>query len=64
MTVKDLVSGTYFTLREIEEPKENQVFIRGEYDRTTKKYECSRFSDISETRLLKGDKEVSIDFTF
>lgn len=64
MKLKDLKIGEYFTLKPIEEPKENQVYIRGEYDRTEKKYECGKFSDISYTRYINGDREVYTDFTF
>lgn len=64
MKLKDLKIGEYFTLKPIEEPTENQVYIRGEYDRTERKYDCGKFSDISFSRLLKGDKEVYTEFTF
>lgn len=64
MKLEDLKIGEYFTLKPIEEPKENQVYIRGEYDRTEKKYECGKFSDISYTRYINGDREVYTDFTF
>lgn len=64
MTVKQLKKGEWFTLKPISEPKESQVFIRGDYDRTEKKYECGKFSDISYSRLLKGDTEVYTDFVF
>lgn len=64
MTVKDLKIGDYFVLKPVSEAKENQVYIRGEYDRSTKKYLCGKFVDISYSRLLKGDTEVYTDFTF
>lgn len=64
MTVKQLKKGEWFTLKPIAEPKESQVFVRGDYDRTEKKYECGKFSDISHSRLLKGDTEVYTDFVF
>lgn len=64
MKLKDLKKGEYFTLKPIEEPKENQVYIRGEYDRTEKKFECGKFSDISYTRYIDGNREVYTDFTF
>lgn len=64
MKLKDLKIGEYFTLKPIENPTEKQVFIRGEYDRTEKKYECGRFDDISYTRYLSGKTEVYTDFTF
>ena len=43
--LKDLKKGEFFTKKPIEEPKETQVFIRGEYDKSEKKYEITRFSD-------------------
>ena len=64
MTVKQLKKGEWFTLKPISEPKESQVFIRRDYDRTEKKYECGRCDDISYSRLLKGDTEVYTDFVF
>ena len=64
MKLKDLKKGEYFTLKPMENPKESQVYIRGEYDRSEKKYDCGRFDDVSYSRLFKGDKEVYTDFTF
>lgn len=64
MKLKDLKIGEYFTLKPIENPTEKQVFIRGEYDRTEKKYECGRFDDISYSRYLSGKTEVYTDFIF
>lgn len=62
--IKDLKQGDFFTLKPIEFPNENQVYIRGEYDRSEKKYLCDKFSDISMGRFFKGDKEVYTDFIF
>ena len=39
MKLKELKQGDWFTLKPIEAPKESQVYIRGEYDRTEKKYD-------------------------
>lgn len=64
MTVKQLKNGEWFTLKPIAEPKESQVYIRGDYDRTAKKYECGRCDDISYSRLIKGNTEVYTDFVF
>lgn len=64
MKLKDLKIGEYFTLKPYSEPTEKQVYIRGEYDRTEKKYECGRFDDISYTRYLSGKTEVYTDFIF
>lgn len=62
--IKELKIGEYFTVKPTENPKESQVYIRGEYDRTDKKYCCGKFSDISCSRMFDGNKEVYTDFTF
>lgn len=64
MKLKDLKIGEYFTLKPIESPKESQVYIRGEYDKSDKRYVCGKFSDISASRLFDGNKEIYVDFTF
>lgn len=64
MLLKQLKEGEIFTLKEIEYPTENQVFIREEYCRDCKKYLCGRADDISYSRLLKGDTTVYTDFIF
>ena len=62
--LKNLKRGEYFTLRPIANPKESQVYIRGEYDRSKERYECIKFSDMCYSRLFKGDKEVYTNFIF
>ena len=62
--LKELKKGDYFCKKEINYPKESQVWVRDEYDRSAKKYFCHRFSDINDTQLIKGDKEVFTDITF
>lgn len=64
MKIKDLKKGEFFTLKPLEYPKESQVYIRGEYDRTEKKYDCGKFSDICYSRMFSGNKEVYTDFVF
>ena len=64
MKLKDLPIGELFTKKQIECPKDTQVFVRGFYDHSSKKYCCTRYSDISDSQLISGDKEVFIDFTF
>ena len=63
-TIKDLKKGDFFTRKAIENPTETQVWIRGDYDRSEKKYEATRFDDISRTMLFKPTTPVYIDFTF
>lgn len=64
MTIKDLKKGEFFTLKPIENPKESQVYIRGEYDRSEKKYCATKFSDICSGRVFKATQTVYTDFTF
>lgn len=62
--LKNKQPENWFTLKPIPEPKDNQVWIRQEYDRSSKKYICTKFSDICCSRLIDGNKEVYTDFTF
>ena len=64
IAIKDLKKGEFFTLKPLEYPTEKQVFTRGDYDRSEKKYFCGRFSDISDGRYFHGIKTVYIDFIF
>lgn len=63
-TIRDLKPGEFFTLRPIEYPRESQVYIRREYDRSARKYCAQRFDDIGRERLLKASTPVYTDFTF
>lgn len=64
MKLKDLKKGDWFTLKNISEPKDNQVWIKNEYNRSSKKYLCIRWSDISDSKEISGNKEVYTDFIF
>ena len=63
-TVKELKKGEYFTRKPIENPTENQVWVRGDYDRSLKAYECFCFGDVCYTIELKGSAKVYTDFVF
>jgi len=64
MKIKDLKKGSYFTKRAIEDPKGSQVWVRGDYDRSMKRYEAINFDDVSRCCYIKGETEVFTDFTF
>lgn len=64
LTIKDLKKGDFFTRKQIENPKENQVWVRGEYDRSAKAYSCTRFSDFCDEIFMKPGKEVYVEFVF
>ena len=59
-----LKKGDLFTLNPIEEPKEKQVWVRGDYNRSTKRYECYKFYDINHFHDFAGTKNVYTDFYF
>lgn len=64
MKLKQLKKGDWFTLKPVPYPTDRQVYIRGEYDRSTKRYLCGRCDDISYSRQLKPDTPVYTDFIY
>lgn len=40
------------------------VYVRGDYDRGLKAYECYKYDDVNSTRWIKANKIVYIGFTF
>lgn len=64
--LKDLKEGDFFSLKSLggKEAKENQIWIKGKYDKSTRKYSCSKFNDINHENEFKGDKVVFTDFIF
>ena len=66
MKLKDLKKGEFFTRKSLggQEAKESQIYIKDDYDYSTKKYLCQKWDDISKSIMLKGDTEVYQDFIF
>ena len=65
VTIRELKKGDFFTLSNFGEyPSENRVYIKGDYDRSERKYECSKFTDINHCSYLKAVRKVWVDFTF
>ena len=66
MQLKALKKGEFFTRKSMgeQEAKPFQVYIKGDYDRSSKKYWCSRWNDISAGIELSGNTEVYQDFIF
>lgn len=62
--LKELKKGDFFTLKPIELPCSNQVYVRGGYDKSTKDYSCTKYNDTCVERFLKGDRLVYVGFTF
>ena len=63
-TIKELKKGELFTLRQVEFPKDSQVYVRGEYDKGSKTYSCYKWDDVNEERFYKGTTKVYTEFTF
>ena len=64
MKLKQVKKGGWFTLKPIPSPTPSQVWIRGDYDRTEKRYAVTNWEDMNRERFLNGDREVFTDFTF
>lgn len=60
-TIHNLKKGEFFRLSDRETAP---VWVRGEYVREAKRYSTYKYYDINNERLLPGDKEVFIGFTF
>lgn len=64
VNLKNLKNGDFFTFKHITYPNDNQVYIRGDYDRSTKTYTCYCYGDMNKYRSVKGDKVVFTCFIF
>lgn len=71
--LRNVKKGDYFTLTNkvkfvddvpYSEVQSKYVYVKGEYDRSIKKYEVCKFDDICNYRFLKGDRIVYVDFIF
>lgn len=64
--LKNLKEGEYFCLKSLggKEAKESQIWVKGTYDKSTRKYSCTKFEDISHEKEFSGDKIVFTDFIF
>lgn len=54
-TLDKLKKGDLFTIHDIEEPQEYQVWVRDEYDRSERKYLCHNYANNSRWRYFKGN---------
>lgn len=63
--ISELPKGTYFRLVHPGTRKVSPtVYVRGDYDPSTRKYEACRFNDFYASHEFKGDRLVCVDFTF
>lgn len=62
--LKELKPGDYFTKKAIESPSFSQVWIKGNYCRDVKKYECYNYNDVNKYCYIPGNKIVYSNFIF
>ena len=58
-TIKQAPKGEYIRIGQ-----SAVVYIKGDYDRTSKRYELSRFDDVNSFRYVKGTTVCTIGFDF
>lgn len=59
-TLKSLKPGEFFKRK----ATSDIVYVKGPYDRTDKKFECTKWEDANAWILLKGTTQVVVDFDF
>ena len=64
VTLRNVKPKEWFTLSPIEYPKENQVWIKGSYDRASKTFCATNWSNVGRERFIKGDRVVYQGFYF
>lgn len=64
VNIRLLKKGDLFTVKPIEQPKDSQVWVRGEYDHRQKKFECYCYGDVNKFRYISPGKDVYVDFIF
>lgn len=61
--IRNLKKGEWFTLRHIETPKPNQVWIRNHYDKANNRYSIINWETQRE-RFIRADRKAYLNFTF
>lgn len=61
-TISKVKKGVFFTFKPVEDDwvPEHLIYVRGDYDRSTKKYEYYKYSDINHFGEAKKDRIVYI----
>lgn len=59
--LKELKKGDVFR---VSEKNNGKVYIRGDYIRSDKKYECNEYFDYNNYHYFKGNKKAFVGFTF
>ena len=62
--LKDIKLGEYFVFIDKNGKPRQTVWVRDNYDRSTKKYEVFKFYDICDSKLVSGTRKVTQSFIF
>lgn len=60
ITIKSVKNGEYIKRK----ADAKTIYIKGEYIRSLKGFECADVSDINKTIVIKADKLVFVGFTY
>ena len=65
-TIKNVKVGDFFTLKDYGEndAPESAVWVRGEYDRSSKTYCVYKYANVNKESFMKGTRKVFTDFYF
>ena len=58
--IKDVAFDEYFKRK----ATAKKVYVRGAYDRASKRYSCYETNDVNKEIFLKGETEVHTGFTY
>ena len=58
--IKNIKQGEFL----VRKPDAKTVYIRGQYDRSSKSYSCIAFDDMNKEIFIKASKTVFVGFTF
>ncbi|MEK9749569.1 MAG: hypothetical protein VW333_12705 [Pseudomonadales bacterium] len=64
LTIKDLKKGDYLTLKNIDDPKANQVWLKDDYDKSSKSFFIVNFANMNKSKLVKGSLKIYTSFNF
>ena len=63
-TIGELKKGDFFTLKPVGFPSDRLVYVRGDYDRSEKKYSCYKWEDVNHETMKKSGAVCFTGFTF
>jgi hypothetical protein len=58
--IKDAAKGEYIKRK----ADANTVYVKGDYDRSTKSFECHAFDDVCKFIYIKANKEIFVGFDY